>query len=58
MSLLQQVNQDFEKCLTQTGPIPQMESLAAQMADKNMFMEGKLFPTFLKPYPWRFLHAG
>ncbi len=50
MGLLEKINTDFGKVLIETDPGPQMESLASQMADKKMFMEGKLFPTFLKPY--------
>ncbi|MBN1355004.1 hypothetical protein JXA40_01925 [bacterium] len=50
MSLLKEVNRVFGETLEKTGPGPQMESLAGQMAGKNMFMDGKLFPTFLKPY--------
>jgi len=50
MSLLKDVNRDFGELLVQTGPGPQMKSLADQMARKNMFMDGELFPTFIKPY--------
>ncbi len=50
MSILDKINKDFEEALVKTDPISQMESLAAQMTEKKMVMEGKLFPTFLKPY--------
>ncbi|MBN1550574.1 hypothetical protein JW979_03855 [bacterium] len=50
MNLLHQINHDFGKVLEATNPGQQMESLASQMADKQMFMDGKLFPTFIKPY--------
>ena len=50
MSILHEINRDFGSTLKATGPGPQMESLAKQMADKQMFMDGHLFPTFLKPY--------
>ncbi len=50
MDLLKEVNQQFGKILSETNPSAQMDTLAAQMADKQMFMSGHLFPTFLKPY--------
>ncbi len=50
MGILTDVNNDFAEVLKRTDPVAQMDTLAARMADKRMFMEGKLFPTFLKPY--------
>ncbi|MBN2053310.1 hypothetical protein JW905_00220 [bacterium] len=50
MSLLRAVNDDFGRILKETDPKSQHETFCAQMAEKKMFMEGKLFPSFLKPY--------
>lgn len=50
MGVLTDVNKDFAEVLKTTGPAAQMETLTTRMADKRMFMEGELFPTFLKPY--------
>ena len=50
MSLLYEINWDFGQVLEKTDPGSQMESLASQMAEKQMFMDDHLFPTFLKPY--------
>jgi hypothetical protein len=48
--ILQRINADFADTLAQTDPGAQMRTLAERMTDKQMLMEGKLFPTFLKPY--------
>ncbi len=50
MNILNRINADFADTLVRTDPISQMESLASQMREKQMLMEGELFPTFLKPY--------
>ncbi len=50
MSLLADVNRDYGIILEQTDPVSQMKKFESQMAEKKMFMEGKLFPSFLKPY--------
>ncbi|MBN1549908.1 hypothetical protein JW979_00505 [bacterium] len=54
MSLIEQINRDYEKVLAGTDPVGQMESLTKRMWDKGMFMEidgeKRPFPTFMKPY--------
>jgi hypothetical protein len=50
MSLYNDVNRDYESLLVETDPKAQMAELERRMADKGMQMEGKAFPTFLKPY--------
>lgn len=50
MSLLRDVNRDYGQVLKETDPAAQMTKFCGQMADKQMFMDGHLFPSFLKPY--------
>ncbi len=50
MSLYADVNADFERILVETGPGEQMKEFERRMKENKMEMEGKLFPTFLKPY--------
>lgn len=50
MDVIKQINQEFKKTLVRTDPGAQMEFLTQQMKEKDMFMFGKPFPTFLKPY--------
>ncbi len=50
MSLLDEVNRDFEQILNRTDPAAQMQTLADRMKEKGMHMHGEPFPTFLKPY--------
>ena len=49
-NILQRINKDFADTLAGTDPGSQMQTLAARMTDKKMFMDDHLFPTFLKPY--------
>jgi len=50
MKLIEKVNADFKKILEQSNAGAQMKQLTSQMKEKEMDMQGKLFPTFLKPY--------
>lgn len=50
MELYEKITQDYQKIVERTGPETQMKTLTGQMADQGMHMEGKPFPTFLKPY--------
>ncbi len=50
MSLYTDVNSDFERILVETGPGEQLREFERRMLEYNMTMDGKLFPTFLKPY--------
>lgn len=48
--ILKSINADYADVLVKTNPGGQMRTLAERMTDKKMVMDGKLFPTFLKPY--------
>lgn len=50
MDFLRRVNADFQAILEKTGPVEQMLQLAEQMKLKGMHINGRPFPTFLKPY--------
>lgn len=50
MDLLERANSRFEKILAAGDAAQEMQSLKDQMVACRMFMKGKPFPTFLKPY--------
>jgi len=50
MSFIDDVNRDYETILRETDPGAQMRTLIEGMKANKMEMEGKPFPTFLKPY--------
>lgn len=50
MSLIDKVNQLFKDTLSNQNPASQMDYLTKRMAEYDMTMKGKPFPTFLKPY--------
>lgn len=50
MSLYDRVNADYKAILEKGDPVAQLKSIQEKMKEKNMFMFGKPFPTFCKPY--------
>jgi len=50
MSLISQLNADYEKILQETDPSAQWKQLNEGMVTNKMIMFGKPFPSFLKPY--------
>lgn len=50
MSIVTKANKRFQEVLVSQKPEVQMSELSAKMAKFDMTMQGKPFPTFLKPY--------
>ncbi len=50
MSIVNKTNELFKKFMAEGKPTEEMAGLAVQMAEYDMTMGGKPFPTFLKPY--------
>lgn len=50
MNIITEINEKFKEILKQNNPKQQMKELTAKMANYDMTMKGKPFPTFLKPY--------